>query len=706
MVALARPPALSPLAARGVDRTPVDLGALRSQVARSQAEVLARVPDRDFASGQVFRNVPAFTGIVRSERGLDLLASHPLVTRIDLELGGSGHLADSVPVIGGDLRHLRGNTGEGIVVAVLDTGIDAGNEDFAGRLVHEACFLDDDGSIDGAGRCPSGSDRQVGAGAAEDDAGHGTHVTGIVASNGTNTSPGMAPDSSIVSIKVLAGPTFAGVFFAFSEIVAALDYLIDNPGLGVEVINLSLGTNALFDGDCDANASGAAGAAAIDTLRANGVIAFASSGNNGSGSQMPLPACISNVVSVGATNNADDVANFTNSNATTDLMAPGFGIVSSAIGGGTATASGTSMASPHAAGCALLLIETGEATTPDAIEARLKDTPVQVTDPKNDLTFPRIDCRPENEAPEVDAGGPYQGDEGSPIALSAATAADADGDPLTFAWSYVVTAGIGSCVFSDASALQPSFTCNDNGLYTVTLEVSDGIVAVSASAAVTVLNVAPTVAAGPDASVVSGETFAFSGSFSDPGVIDDPWQYLIDWGDGSSTAGSTSDQSAAIEATHQFCAPVDHTVSLTVTDKDGGVGQDSLTLSVAYLAVGMQITPQQPRNPIRLRQGGRLPVAVYSSATFDATRIVPATVTLGDEVGVDTPVAQRPNGTYFATHEDVNGDGLLDLVVHFEVPALVANGDLTAATTELVLRGVLADACTHVRGVDHVTVVP
>ena len=102
-----------------------------------------------------------------------------------------------------------------------------------------------------------------------------------------------------------------------------------------------------------------------------------------------------------------------------DIMAPGHKMVSMADAGSYLylnyagnrveanglhylSLSGTSMASPHAAGCAALLIEAGDATTPDEIETRLKTSGVQVTDPKNDLTFPRIDCVPDqNQPPEL-----------------------------------------------------------------------------------------------------------------------------------------------------------------------------------------------------------------------------------------------------------------------------------------------------------------
>jgi hypothetical protein len=132
-----------------------------------------------------------------------------------------------------------------------------------------------------------------------------------------------------------------------------------------------------------------------------GVTVVVASGNNGSGTQMNLPACVGNAISVGAVDAADAVADFSNSDVTTDVFAPGTnveditGIVSSWFGGGTRDVQGTSMAAPHVAGCAALLIESGDATTPNDIETRLETSTVQVTDPTNGLTFPRVDCGPE-----------------------------------------------------------------------------------------------------------------------------------------------------------------------------------------------------------------------------------------------------------------------------------------------------------------------
>ena len=377
----------------GMRRGTLNLSALRQDVGQLQAEVLGDAGPAGFQPRQVYAAVPALAGQVTSLEALAALARHPNVTRIDIDVGGSGSLADAVPLIGAQSRHEAGNKGAGIVVAVLDSGLDSDHVNLGGDLVAEACFLDNDGSVSGTGLCPNGSDRQTGPGAAEDDAGHGTHVTGIITSGGLLGAPGVSPDTSIVSLKVLAGPTFSGVFQFFSEIVAALDYVITNPGLQVQVINMSLGTSALFEGDCDTStAYNMAGAAAINTLRARGVTAIAAAGNNSSATRTSSPACLGQVISVGASRDDDTASGFSNSNAATDLFAPGVGIVSSGLADTLRTASGTSMAAPLVTACAALLLETGEATTPDQIETRLETSPATVSVASNGLGFPRLDC--------------------------------------------------------------------------------------------------------------------------------------------------------------------------------------------------------------------------------------------------------------------------------------------------------------------------
>jgi hypothetical protein len=118
--------------------------------------------------------------------------------------------------------------------------------------------------------------------------------------------------------------------------------------------------------------------------------------------------------------------------------------------------------------------------------------------------------------------------------------------------------------------------------------------------------------------------------------------------------------------------------------------------------VTIDIMPLTSPNDIQRSKKGKLPVAVLSESGFDATTIDIASITLGDDTGTDTPVAKQNKNTFMAAHKDVDGDGDLDLVLQFDVQALVSNGDLTASTTQLVLKGTAGGNA--VRGADAVAV--
>ena len=372
----------------------MSLSATKSQVASMQNQVLGKLSDKIYQSQQTFAAVPAMVGTVYSKEALTILAKDPNVQKVDLNGGGgSGGLAQSIPLVGADHTQTLGITGDGVQVAVLDTGIDTNHPDFSAGsqniLFHEACFLDFDGSIDGNGRCPNGSDRQTGAGAAEDDHGHGTFVTGVVASDGSQASTGMAPDVDIAAIKVLDSNN---VFNAASEIVAALDY-INTTLPDVKVVNMSLGSSARFAGVCDDEAAWTqALATSAQQLRDRGTLVVAISGNNSDSAGIQAPGCISSVLTVSASTKQDTYATFGNSTAQVDVVAPGQAMTSSWVGGGTqANFQGTSFAAPHVAGCAALLVEYG-ITDVDDLAARLVDSNVQITNPANNLVYPRLDC--------------------------------------------------------------------------------------------------------------------------------------------------------------------------------------------------------------------------------------------------------------------------------------------------------------------------
>jgi subtilisin family serine protease len=231
-------------------------------------------------------------------------------------------------------------------------------------------------------------------------------VTGIVTGDGVVASIGGAPDAEIVAIKVLDSNN---AFCCASDVIMALDWIVtDRPD--VDVVNMSLGTSALYLGDCDAaNATTSAFATVINTLRADDTLSVVCSMNNGSGTRMAAPACVANAISVGAvwdanvgsqtilgctdaTTAPDKVTCFSNSNAKTDLFAPGAPITASGIGGGTVSYFGTSQAAPHVAACTAALRQKSPLTAAGALEAALESSPVSVTDVTNGLSFPRLDC--------------------------------------------------------------------------------------------------------------------------------------------------------------------------------------------------------------------------------------------------------------------------------------------------------------------------
>ena len=343
-----------------------------------------------------YQSVPAMAGWLHRDTYATWLQAKrkgiSSIKSIDLDVGGSqltspshgaGGLADSVPLINASTLHAQGITGAGIEVAVLDTGFDSDHPDLQGALIAESCFC----FKPSANCCPNGQATQTGLGSAEDDHGHGTHVTGIITSAGVQAAKGVAPDSAITAVKVLDSNNS---FNSTADITSALDWLYNNRP-NVRVVSMSLFTFARATDACDTFTSWSqAMFMAIQNLVDRGVYVVTISGNDGISGELPVPGCLSNVVTVGASTKENQVAQFSNSHPLISVLAPGQAIVSSAFGGGTVNFSGTSMACPHVSGSAALLMQSNPNLTPTQITAALIDSGIPITD-RFGLSKPRID---------------------------------------------------------------------------------------------------------------------------------------------------------------------------------------------------------------------------------------------------------------------------------------------------------------------------
>jgi subtilisin family serine protease len=254
------------------------------------------------------------------------------------------------------------STGEGVRVAVLDTGIDASHPALAARLARAG-----DGNILGRDFVDDDGDASEVGSRADAGFGHGTHVAGLVAL--------AAPAARLMPVRVLDA-TGRGNTWVLAE---ALAWAVDPDGDpatddGAHVINISLGTTrptellktvteladcSFDDDDEDFDDAGFDDDRERCGNRFAAVVASAA-GNSGSDTEQQFPAAESAKGSLGvaASTEARRVASFSNSGSWIQLAAPGEAIVSTVPGGGWGIWSGTSMASPLVAGSAALVLQT------------------------------------------------------------------------------------------------------------------------------------------------------------------------------------------------------------------------------------------------------------------------------------------------------------------------------------------------------------
>ncbi|WP_026220616.1 S8 family serine peptidase [Wenjunlia vitaminophila] len=312
----------------------------------------------------------------------------------------------SVPQIGAPTAWDAGFTGEGVKVAVLDTGVDQGHPDLAGVEVAEKNFSESPDTVDRNG--------------------HGTHVASTVAGSGARSSGqyrGVAPGARILDAKVLADDGWG----ADSAVIAGMGWAVEQ---GAKVVNLSLGspdrpgTDPLEE--------------AVDRLsRDHGVLFVIAAGNDGTRG-VDSPGSAEQALTVGAVDREDRLAPFSGVGPTAaatlkpDLTAPGVGIVAArstqvpqgqedSAPEGYQAASGTSMATPHVAGAAALLAQQH----PDWTGQQLKRALTSSAEPTAGLTADQqgtgrtavgraVNATVVSESPALDFGvqrWPHQDDE-------------------------------------------------------------------------------------------------------------------------------------------------------------------------------------------------------------------------------------------------------------------------------------------------------
>ena len=367
-----------------------------------------------------------------------------------------------------DGNYSYATTGAGVTAYIIDSGVTATTTEFGDRV-------------------SSGYDA-IDGGDATDCDGHGTHVAGTVGSS----TYGVAKGVDLVAVRVLdcnGSGTWSGV-------IAGVDWVTGVHAAGAPAVaNMSLGGGASSAVDD-----------AVTKSIADGVTYAVAAGNGNKAGQAQdacnySPARIPNALTTGATDKTDTKASWSNYGTCLDLFAPGVGITSTTQEGGTATWSGTSMASPHVAGVVALYLETSPTASPAEVATVItsRATPNLVlnegTGSPDLLLFSLLTAptepAPGNTAPSVSVTAPVAGSTVSGTVPVSATATDSDGSVQEVEF---FLGAAGTPFHSDTNAADGwgfdwDSTSVANGAHTITALATDDAGATgSASVSVTVSN--------------------------------------------------------------------------------------------------------------------------------------------------------------------------------------------------------------------------
>ncbi len=303
-----------------------------------------------------------FVAMQATPSAIATLEADPDVVKIYQDLPVHAYLDSALPMVQVPRLWEEGLTGEGVRIAIVDTGIDPQHPDFTGRIAASADFTGE-GPVD--------------------QHGHGTHCAGVAAGSGAASQGryrGVAPGATLYAAKVLR----ANGEGMMSDVMAGVEWAVHQ---GVQVISLSLGG----PGPCDGHD---ALSETCDAAMEAGVVVCVAAGNDGPQPYtVGSPGCARKVITIGAVNDQDVVASFSSRGPTADgrpkpdVVLPGVNIVSARARGTKmgnivneyyTSASGTSMATPLAAGICALLLQAEPHLTPAEIKERLMTTAINL----------------------------------------------------------------------------------------------------------------------------------------------------------------------------------------------------------------------------------------------------------------------------------------------------------------------------------------
>jgi hypothetical protein len=312
---------------------------------------------------------------------VDKIKNLPIVKNVYPNYRFSVCLDKSIPLIkASDAWNIKDKfginiTGQGIDVAILDTGIDYTHPDLVDSYKGGYDFANDDNDP-------------------MDDAGHGTHCAGIISGDGISSNYeyiGVAPNANLYAFKVLDSQGSGDLDSYIAGLEAAADPNDDgNPSDHVDIISISFGTDQSGSPDDVVSLK-------ADEMVDMGIVVVVAAGNNGPESNsITSPGCSLKAITVGSIDKNSQISTTSSRGPVElndsyyikpDVVAPGVGIKSTYPGGGYTIMSGTSMATPHVAGAAALLLQANPHLIPAEVKQILKDSSVDLGDSGEDNIY-------------------------------------------------------------------------------------------------------------------------------------------------------------------------------------------------------------------------------------------------------------------------------------------------------------------------------